>query len=153
MTPLMVSSPVITPCVPSTAMAVERNVAVGWRTTSKKSADRRWSSRVRSPDDTEAMSMVTSTCESARRSPIVAAPSMPVNRPRHPRQPEVATDEGHVGVARVDAPDAGAGQLDAVDVAGRRVGAVVVGRGLDLCAHARNSSDACVRTQVLRWSP
>jgi hypothetical protein len=57
-------------------------VAVGWCSTSKKSADRRWSSRLWSPELTLRMSMVTWTLESFGSSATTTAPSMPVNRPR-----------------------------------------------------------------------
>ena len=64
----------------------------------------------------------------------------------HPGQPEVATDEGDVGVPLVDVPDAGAGQLDAVGnvsggTAGRPAGTWRRRRLKYLCAHARK----CIR--------
>jgi hypothetical protein len=49
------------PRVPGHSTLVLRKVAVEWWSTSKWSAERRWSSRVWSPESTLAMSIVTST--------------------------------------------------------------------------------------------
>jgi hypothetical protein len=75
----MVRSPVSVPALPSTAMAVERNCAVGWLSTANQLAERRWSWRLVTPESTEAVSMVTSIVDAVGWSATWTVPSTPLN--------------------------------------------------------------------------
>jgi hypothetical protein len=68
--------------LPAWRTDVDRNVASGKRSTSKKSGDRRWSSRSCAPELTLAMPIVTSTTLSAGRSARRTTPRTSVKRPR-----------------------------------------------------------------------
>ena len=61
---------------------METKVIVGWFSTSKKSADRRWSSRPAVPVSIVLRSTDTLTVEAVMSSAVTMVPSKPVNLPR-----------------------------------------------------------------------
>ena len=66
---------------PPARTAVERKVHSGWASVSKKSAERMWASRCSWLVSMELASMVTSTLEVSRVSPVVMTPLKVPKRP------------------------------------------------------------------------
>src|SRR5829696_5991277 len=145
--PLIVSSPSTVPEAPRHETADDRYLASGCVSTSKRSAERRWSSRWRSPDETDAMSIVTSSRESSGRSTTVTSPVTPVKRPRTlvsmKWRPTKATSACPGSIAHRPAAGSSVPAIERVAVS-----AMVIVTLLKVCANARNYTDACTRTQV-----